>query len=81
MESPCIISYRLIFINLLYNRTHDTTKLKSTYAIKLIRMQRDLTYSKCTRNLDKLTQYLGLNRSPALKSTVIKMIKTEKNTW
>jgi len=41
---------------LLYNRTRGTTNLKSKYTVKLIRMQRDLAYSKLTRNQDRPTQ-------------------------
>jgi len=49
----CIIN---LFTYLLYNRSHHATKLKSKCTIKLTRMQRDLTYSKLTRNRDRPRQ-------------------------
>jgi len=33
-----------LYIYLLYNLTHGTTKLKNKCTIKLLRMQRNLTY-------------------------------------
>jgi len=47
---------RHLFIYLLYNRTQGTTKLKGKCTITLMRLQRDLTYSKLTRNQDRPTQ-------------------------